>query len=332
MDLFASFFPNYEKPDPKTAAELKILKAEANAAAAEKRVANEAAAAVAKAAANADAEEINRRALDYYKQKATETTQKRKEAEREAAALQAESKKEAFNQQLITQIVELREAILKPYKIILEYDYKSSKIYNLLQELQNNNNLQNIEYICNEIKINHKNINIKSYCLYLNNALKKHKPENFKFQIICICFDEDCNRYEGEYMKKYNTLVPNGYNLREAGNHGHQNEETKQKIKHSLKLHYSKYTDEQKKKYGEKYLGIKNPNFGKKMSDEQKKRMSISIKTKKKVSCYSLENQFIATYESITSAAREIKGSHRHIQKCCKGKNKTAYGLIWKYL
>ena len=75
----------------------------------------------------------------------------------------------------------------------------------------------------------------------------------------------------------------------------------------------------------------KNQNFGKKMSDEQKKRMSISIKTKKKVSCYSLENQFIATYESITSAAREIKGSHRHIQKCCKGKNKTAYGLIWKY-
>ena len=35
------------------------------------------------------------------------------------------------------------------------------------------------------------------------------------------------NAYEVEYMRKYNTLVPNGYNLREGGNSGKHHEDTK---------------------------------------------------------------------------------------------------------
>ena len=37
-------------------------------------------------------------------------------------------------------------------------------------------------------------------CPALQNAVKKHGIENFKFEIICICFDEDCNKYEKEYI------------------------------------------------------------------------------------------------------------------------------------
>ena len=37
---------------------------------------------------------------------------------------------------------------------------------------------------------------------YLYSAYKKYGIENFKFQIICVCFDEDCNKIEKEYIKK----------------------------------------------------------------------------------------------------------------------------------
>ena len=68
----------------------------------------------------------------------------------------------------------------------------------------------------------HKNINHKSYCLYLYNAIKKYQPVNFKFEIICICFDE-------EYIKNFNTLAPNGYNLRLGGKNGRQHPDSNEK-------------------------------------------------------------------------------------------------------
>ena len=64
-------------------------------------------------------------------------------------------------------------------------------IYNLLQELQNNNNnlqnnnnnLQNIEYICNEIKINHKNININDKITIQNLFEIIYNPNNYFYFI-----------------------------------------------------------------------------------------------------------------------------------------------------
>ena len=88
-----------------------------------------------------------------------------------------------------------------------------------------------------------------SNCRYLKNALDKYGKDNFHFSIICICFDNECDKYENEYMKKYNTIVPNGYNLREAGNNGNHNQETKNKIANSVTLYYSKFTDEEKLHY-----------------------------------------------------------------------------------
>jgi len=55
---------------------------------------------------------------------------------------------------------------------------------------------------------------------------------------------------------------------------------------------------------------------------------------KKKVSCYSLENKLIKTYESLSEAERESGATHQAISKCCSGKYsnyKTAKRFIWKY-
>jgi group I intron endonuclease len=57
-------------------------------------------------------------------------------------------------------------------------------------------------------------------CPALKDAMKKYGVENFKFEVIIMCFDEDVYRYEKEYIKKYNSMIPNGYNILEGGQRG----------------------------------------------------------------------------------------------------------------
>jgi group I intron endonuclease len=184
-----------------------------------------------------------------------------------------------------------------------------------------------------------------SNCRYLKHALQKYGKHNFTFQIICICFDNDCDKYENEYMKKFNTIVPNGYNLREAGNHGHHNEETKQKIKDSIHLYLSNLSIDDKKIISDRHKGQKNSNYGKKMSKEEKEKLSILMKEKwknnlisnthvirKKISCYSLDNDFIETYSSMTEASLKLNITLQEISMVCNNKRKTAKSFIFKFV
>lgn len=50
----------------------------------------------------------------------------------------------------------------------------------------------------------------------LTAAFLKYGIENFKFEVVIVCFDDDRLYYEVEYIRKYNTLVPNGYNIVEG--------------------------------------------------------------------------------------------------------------------
>ncbi len=60
----------------------------------------------------------------------------------------------------------------------------------------------------------------KEGCPLLKSSMKKHGIDNFKFEILIICFDHDLVRYEKEYIKKYNSQVPNGYNILPGGQIG----------------------------------------------------------------------------------------------------------------
>ena len=172
-----------------------------------------------------------------------------------------------------------------------------------------------------------------SNCRYLKHALAKYGKDNFNFEVILECDDSDLNNRELYYMKYYNTIVPNGYNLREAGNHGRHNEETKLKIKKTLSSWYSNLPESKKKELSERQSGERNHNFGKKMSDEQKQKISQNMKNKRPVECYNLDNQLIGTFESASAAMRNIGcKSSANISHCCSGRCKTAYGYIWKYV
>ena len=65
-----------------------------------------------------------------------------------------------------------------------------------------------------------KTIENNKGCPALRDAVKKYGIENFEFSVLIICFDDERFKYEKEYIKKYNTVVPNGYNITNGGEGG----------------------------------------------------------------------------------------------------------------
>jgi group I intron endonuclease len=186
-----------------------------------------------------------------------------------------------------------------------------------------------------------------STCLYLKRAFEKYGIDNFIFEMICSCDNEELDKLEIQYMTEFNSIVPNGYNLREGGNSGRHNEETKRKISEALKEKNrmigakphpqlgKPITAETKKKISDALKGrtdiIRNHcrNIGMHHTEKAKNKMSESHK--KKINQYDLDNNFIKTFNSIADAAIEINTCRDNIGRVCSGRNKTAAGFIWKY-
>jgi group I intron endonuclease len=82
-------------------------------------------------------------------------------------------------------------------------------------------------------------------CPLLRAAMLKYGIENFRFEVLIICFDDALHAMEREYIKKYNSITPNGYNILEGGQCGggfkgkKHSQETVLKIKENLRLLYA---------------------------------------------------------------------------------------------
>lgn len=172
-----------------------------------------------------------------------------------------------------------------------------------------------------------------SNCRYLSSAIKKHGINNFEFKLVCITFDDNLDDVEIEYIKKYNTLVPFGYNLREGGNNSKHNEETKKKISESLKnrtdIVHSKprlgklHDEETKKKISEKLKGRKiNPEIIQKIIIANRKYKIIQLDKDGNVLNY---------FNSCIEAGLYLGTNSKSINLCCNNHRKTAHGYIWKY-
>jgi group I intron endonuclease len=185
-------------------------------------------------------------------------------------------------------------------------------------------------------------------CLY--NAYNKYGIDNFEYKLICVCFNEDCNKFEEEYIKKYNTIYPNGYNLQPGGGNHSLSEEVKQIISEKTKGKVSwnkgkKTSDEQKTKLSESLIKWHLNNKHERTSETNNK-ISKSLKTyytnntnknKKcvKIEQYDLNNNYIKTFNSINSAAKEVGITQMMINRASSNEEKysqykTAKGFIWK--
>jgi hypothetical protein len=71
-------------------------------------------------------------------------------------------------------------------------------------------------------------------CRALKLAINKYGIENFTFEVLTVCLDKDRLAYEKIYIKEYNSIVPNGYNILAGGQEGmlgfKHSEETKRII------------------------------------------------------------------------------------------------------
>lgn len=173
----------------------------------------------------------------------------------------------------------------------------------------------------------HKKSN--SNCVYLLHALNKYGICNFKFELICICFDENMIEIKDEYMIRYNTMVPNGYNVRAAGNIGRHSEETKRKISNTLTGRSSplkgkpgrkrKHTEEEKRKISESMKG-------------KKQSVEAIEKRSKGVIKYDSHGNELCRYKSVKDAAEDIGVSKAAISRVCNGKQKTTKLCIFKFV
>ena len=105
---------------------------------------------------------------------------------------------------------------------------------------------------------------ISSNCRYLKNAIQKYGKDNFSIELICTCIDEELNEKEKYYIEQFNTVVPNGYNLKDGGNSSRHNDETKKKISESLLLNKNRVSA--------------RAQLGKPHTEEIKNKISESIK------------------------------------------------------
>jgi len=219
-------------------------------------------------------------------------------------------------------------------------------------------------------------------CPALQDAVKKYGIENFKFDILLICFDEDRYKYEIEYIKKYNSKVPNGYNILDGGPGGgfegkNHSEDTKTRMSEYMK---QKYIDnpELKKEISERNKILMNSEIIKNKIREgmiHSKKYQQMIKDKKvgninntlhteetknkireslkkyynekyhintlkhreamaksvgvNICQYDLNNTLIGTFISFNDASRQTGVPSSTIKKCVKD-NKPNRGFIWK--
>jgi len=203
--------------------------------------------------------------------------------------------------------------------------------------------------------------NDKGCCPALRDSVKKHGIENFEFTVLIICFDEDRFKYETEYIKKYNSVIPNGYNITNGGEGGggfkgkKHTEEVKNKIKNTLK---QKYVDnpELKKQLSERNkLLLNNPEVKNKMK-KKKKCVKTRVKTRapqtddvkikiseglkkyhnvkhaqNKIKQYDNNNNLLNEYVSISESSRKTSIARKLISLCLMEKTETGGGFVWKY-
>ena len=147
-----------------------------------------------------------------------------------------------------------------------------------------------------KIRLNeHKN---KSSNSFISRAIHFYGFENFSFEILLSNIEDNkISEIECEYIEKYNTLLPNGYNA-DLG-----------------RIQYHKHSELIKQKISEKGKGKNNSKY---VAD---------------ILMFDKQGVFIKRFHTAREAAKYLGDESKNaaINYCLNGKLKTAYGFIWKY-
>jgi group I intron endonuclease len=195
-------------------------------------------------------------------------------------------------------------------------------------------------------KLNMKN-NIK-HPLY--NSMKKYGVDKFEFIILEKNIVEKLNELEKKYIKKFNSIFPNGYNLT-VGGEALRGEENPMFGKHGkLNPNYNnKWTDKMKKDLSEKMKGKPgmkgkdNPRYGKPgtflgkhHTEESKIKNRLSQKTRVSIDMFK-DNIFIKNFISQRETVKWIRKNTPYNKADCSTiassikNNWKCYGYKFNY-
>lgn len=166
--------------------------------------------------------------------------------------------------------------------------------------------------------------------------MRKYGIENFLLSTIEQCDDIIVNDRE-VYWIEYFQSFKNGYNATVGGDGKHYLDydlicETYKQVQNAVKT--------------AEICGC-HPDSVKRILKEKKIEITLSSEiakkeTSKMINQYDLKNNYIKTFPSINDAARYIQGLSperanlsgiaQHITAVAKGKRKTAYKFIWKFI
>lgn len=169
-------------------------------------------------------------------------------------------------------------------------------------------------------------------CRLLSRAIKAHGAENFSVSVLEeVSSREALDERECYWIEHLNTMSPNGYNMIPGGTgKGEVCEETRARISASRKgkcvgednpFYGKKHTEESKRKMRENHVdmrGEKNPNYGKHFSDEHRAKLSES-KLGEKHYCWG-KHLSPETRAKISAANRGKRLSEESIRKMAETK------------
>lgn len=171
---------------------------------------------------------------------------------------------------------------------------------------------------------------------HFSNAIKQYGWENIKHEVLFRGLTkEDAEQKEIELISLYDTTNQSkGYNIALGGhsNSGyHHKAETKQKIRESLTG--AKHTAERIAKNSKaKKNQWQKSDYRRRMSEAHKgKSKGKNNPTARQVCQYDMQGNFIRVFDCITDAEKALGIDHRQISDCCRKKQKSSHGYIWKY-
>lgn len=125
----------------------------------------------------------------------------------------------------------------------------------------------------------------KSGCKAIREAIQKFGKDNFTIVEIEKCSSkEEAYLLEEKYIKKHDSLFPNGYNLRHAGPNGKYCKDARERMRLSNRGKVRpgrKMSKETKLKISKLKMGQPGWNKGQKLSEEHKRNLSANHYSKK---------------------------------------------------
>ncbi len=163
-------------------------------------------------------------------------------------------------------------------------------------------------------------------------SFKKYGVENHKFEVLEECKFEELVEKEIYYIKKYNS-IEEGLNVSRGGYYFWEmnlGKKHKKSTIDKMKEYWAENAKPRSKETIEKISKTKREN-PRKTTPKMIQKFRDTSTLKKAIFQYDLDGNFIAEYESINEAARQLGIRNDGISACLRKKQNSSGGYIWKY-